>query len=328
MRLLFAGTPVTAMSSLTALLDSRHEVVAVLTRPDAPAGRGRRLTPSPIAALALDHGLPVLKPATLKDAAVRDQIAELGADCAPVVAYGNLIPRPVLDLMPRGWVNLHFSLLPAWRGAAPVQRAVLSGADQTGLTTFLLDEGMDTGPVLMQEAAVISATETSGELQHRLAVQGADLLVRTLDAWEDGVLTPQPQAEHGASHAAKLSVDQARLDARRPASEVSAHLRGMAPDPGAWASWRDGRVKLLGISEAPVPAGLQLEPGQLQVTKRAVFLGTGTAPVPLGIVAAAGKRPMPATDWARGAHIQPTERLGLADDQAVQNHTPTNGASA
>lgn len=316
MRLIFAGTPAAAVPSLRALLASRHEVIAVLTRPDAPTGRGRRLTPSPVRVLAEEAGIPVLTPRTLRDEAVQRRLRELAPDAAPVVAYGGLVPPAALDIPRHGWINLHFSLLPRWRGAAPAQRAVLAGQGSTGMTTFRLDEGLDTGDVLLAQESPIGPTETSGELLERLAEEGAELLVRSLDAIADGTASFTPQPADGATHAAKLTTEEARIDWTRPAAEVGAHLRGMSPQPGAWTHLRGERFKVLGIEDRPAPEGLGLAPGELSATKKALFVGTGTAPLALGTVAPPGRRPMRGADWARGAGLAPGERF-TADEPAA-----------
>jgi len=302
MRVLFAGTPAAAVPSLQALLGSDHEVVAVLTRPDAPTGRGRTLRPSPVRAVADEAGVPVLTPRTLRDAEVQARLRELAPDAAPVVAYGNLIPPAALDIPRHGWINLHFSLLPAWRGAAPVQRAVLAGETETGMSTFRIDAGLDTGDVLAMRGTSIGPLETSGELLERLAVEGAQLLVRTLDELAAGTAVATPQ-EGEATHAAKLTAQEAQIDWNAPAEAVSAHIRGMSPDPGAWTLLRGERFKVLGVDAAQVPEDLALAPGQLHATRRGVFAGTATRPLALGTVAAAGKKAMRAADWARGAAL-------------------------
>jgi len=299
-RLLFAGTPDVAAVSLQALLDSAHDVVAVLTRADAPAGRGRSVTASPVAALARDAGIPVLQPATLRDPDVQAELADLAPDCAPVVAYGLLVPAPALTIPTHGWVNLHFSLLPAWRGAAPVQHAIWRGDDITGASTFRLDEGMDTGPVYGTLTEAIQPDDTSGSLLARLADAGAGLLVATLDAIESGSASPVPQIGD-ASLAPKLSVDDARLRWSDPAAGIDRHVRACTPSPGAWTTVRDERLGL-----GPVTAAPDVDPlpaGHLRVGKREVLVGTATDPVRLGEVRPAGKRAMPAADWARGSRL-------------------------
>lgn len=313
MRLLFAGTPEAALPSLRTLLDSDHEVVGVLTRADAPAGRGRRLAPSPVKALALDAGVPVLTPATLRDEAVQQQLRELAPDAAPVVAYGNLVPRAALDIPRHGWVNLHFSLLPAWRGAAPAQRAVLAGQQETGMSVFRLEEGLDTGDVIATASTSIGAFETSGELLERMAQDGAALLLEALDALAAGTATFAPQDHAAATHAPKLSPAEARVDWTRPAEEVSAHVRGMSPQPGAWTLLDGARTKILGV-EAVQPASLDalgaaLAPGEIGTTKRQLLVGTGTEAVAIATLAPSGRKAMRAADWARGAGLAPGARF-------------------
>lgn len=311
MRLLFAGTPEVALPSLDALLDSPHEVVAVLTRPDAPAGRGRRLTPSPVRVRAEEAGVPVLTPSTLRDPEVAAQLAALDLDLAPVVAYGALLPPAVLDVPRHGWVNLHFSLLPAWRGAAPVQHAVLHGDEVTGASTFRIEEGLDTGPVYGTLTETVRARDTSGDLLERLARAGASLLRATVDGIADGTLVPVPQGTDGLSHAPRLTVEDARVRWDHPALAVDRRIRACTPAPGPWTTLPDGaRLKL-----GPVRLRDDLEalpPGAIRTGRDGVVVGTGTHPVELGQVAPAGKRMMPAADWARGARLPEDARLGGA----------------
>ncbi len=302
MRLVFAGTPAAAVPSLTALLASdRHEVVAVLTRADAPAGRGKRLTASPVKEVAIEHGLPVLTPAKARD--VVPELAALRPDCCPVVAYGQLLPREVLEIPPYGFVNLHFSLLPAHRGAAPVQHALLAGDDVTGATTFLLDEGMDTGPVLGRLTETVRPTDTAGDLLARLAEGGAGLLTATLDALEDGVLRAEPQQAEGISYAPKISVDDARVDWRRPAAVVDRTVRACTPAPGAWTTLDGARVKLGPVR--PV-ASAALGPGEIS----GELVGTGQGDVRLSTVQPAGKAALDAAAWLRGARLSAGARFG------------------
>jgi methionyl-tRNA formyltransferase len=305
-RLLFAGTPSIALPSLEALLASRHEVVAVLTRPDAPAGRGRTLVASPVKERALAAGLEVLTPAKPSEPDFVDRLRELAPDCCPVVAYGALLPPAVLAVPAHGWVNLHFSLLPAWRGAAPVQRAVLAGDDYTGATTFQLEQGMDTGPVYGVLTERVLPTDTSGDLLGRLAEAGADLLVRTLDGIEDGSLVPVPQSSDGVSLAPKLSTDDVRVDWSAPAGRVDRLVRAATPAPGAWTTWRDRRLKL---GPVRLSAAEPLAPGEVMVDGKNVLVGTGGRPVALGSVRPEGKGEMAAGDWARGVRPAPGERL-------------------
>ncbi len=315
MRLLFAGSPAPAVPSLEALLASRHEVVAVLTRPDARVGRGRTLQPSAVAAVARERGLPVLTPRTLRDPEVVAQITDLQVDAAPVVAYGVLVPRSLLDVPTHGWVNLHFSVLPAWRGAAPVQHAIMAGDEVTGATTFRLDEGLDTGPVLGTLTETVRPADTSGDLLGRLSTVGAELLVRTLDALEDGVLQPVPQPSEGVSLAPKLTSDDALVRWQHPAFAVDRRVRGCTPAPGAWTTLPDGRRLGLG-PVGPLPEVTDLGPGEVRVAKHEVLVGTGAGAVRLGDVTVPGKRAMPAADWARGARLETGTVLGASTPDA------------
>lgn len=319
MRLVFAGTPAPALPSLAALIESpRHEVVAVLTRPDAPTGRGRRMAPSPVAELAQERGVPVLRPRTPNTDEFVAELAALEPDCCPVVAYGSLLKPAVLAVPRVGWVNLHFSVLPAWRGAAPVQAGIRHGDEVGGATTFLLDEGMDTGPVYGVVTETIGPRETSGELLERLSYSGARLLVATLDGIEDGTLGPVPQPGEGASLAPKVTVADAEVDWNRPAMAVDRLVRSVTPEPGAWSTLGGERIGLGPVR--PLDAGEEspgLAPGELRVEKRRVLVGTGGGAVQLGEVRAPGKRPMPAPDWARGARLEPGSRLGDAAAAAV-----------
>ncbi len=309
MRLVFAGTPEVALPSLEALIGSSHEVVGVVTRPDAPAGRGRSLLPSPVRVRAQEHGIPVLTPRTPRDPDFQQELAALAPDCCPVVAYGALVPQAALDIPRHGWVNLHFSLLPAWRGAAPVQHAIRSGDEVTGATTFLLEQGLDTGPIFGVMTETIRPTDTSGDLLGRLALAGAGLLVATLDGIEAGHLVAKPQPGEGISHAPKVEVEDARVDWGLPALAVDRLIRSCTPAPGAWTTFRGERLKLGALGPAG-EAAPTLAPGDLLVTKAAVYAGTATSPVRLGLVRAHGKKEMPAADWARGVRIESGERLG------------------
>ena len=287
------------MPSLEALLDSAHEVVAVVTRPDAPAGRGRTLRPSPVRERAEQAGVEVLTPGHPRDEAFQARLRELAPDCCPVVAYGALVPQPVLDIPVHGWVNLHFSLLPAWRGAAPVQHALLHGDEVTGATTFRLEAGMDTGPVYGVTTEQVRPTDTSGDLLERLAVSGAGLLVATLDGIERGELRPVPQPADGVSLAPKITVDDARVDWTAPAVRVDRLVRACTPVPGAWTTLRGKRVKLgpVGLTDEVLPAGEVA--GDL--------VGTATTAVRLGGVRPEGRGAMPAADWLRGLRLEPGE---------------------
>ncbi|MFI7674003.1 methionyl-tRNA formyltransferase [Actinophytocola sp. NPDC049390] len=307
MRLVFAGTPDVALPSLRALIEAeRHEVVAVVTRPDAPAGRGRHLVRSPVGALADEHGIEVLTPAKASDPAFLDRLRELAPDCCPVVAYGALLPRSALDIPRHGWVNLHFSVLPAWRGAAPVQAAVRHGDEITGASTFRIVKALDAGPVFGVLTEAVKPGDTAGVLLDRLAEAGAGLLESTLDGIEDGTLAAVEQPADGVTYAPKITTEDARLDFTAPAVGVDRLARAVTPDPGAWAEFRGERIKLGPVTITDTE---RLAPGELRVERRRVLVGTATGPVALGEVQAPGKKRMAATDWARGARVEPGERL-------------------
>lgn len=309
MKLVFAGTPEVAVPALDALLASgRHEVAAVVTRPDAPAGRGRRLVASPIAERAEEAGIEVLKPVRPKDPDFLERLREIAPDCCPVVAYGALLPRVALDIPAHGWVNLHFSLLPAWRGAAPVQHAIMAGDEITGASTFLIEEGLDSGPVYGTVTEEIRPTDTSGDLLTRLAFAGAGLLAATMDGIEDGTLKAVPQPAEGFSLAPKVNVEDARVDWGTPALRVDRVVRGCTPAPGAWTTFRGERLKI--VQARPVPERTDLTPGQLSAGKNNVHVGTGSYAVELLWVQPQGKKPMRGADWARGVRIAAGETLG------------------
>ena len=310
MRVVFAGTPEAALPSLRALLDSAHEVVAVVTRPEARQGRGRKTSPSPVHELALEAGLEVLTPTKPSDDDFVARLRELEPDAAPIVAYGGLIPPSVLAIPRHGWINLHFSLLPAWRGAAPVQHALMAGDDVTGASTFLLEEGLDTGPVFGTMTEAIGPTDTSGDLLTRLAEGGASLLVSTLDALANGDVTPIPQPRDGVSLAPKIQVDDVRLDFSVPAFAVDRRIRGASPAPGGWAMLRGERVKLLRSRLADADGCPPLTPGELHATKTQVFAGALGGVVELLEVQPHGTRVMRAADWARGLRLNEGESFG------------------
>ena len=307
MRVVFAGTPQTAVPSLEALLKSRHEVAAVITRPDAPAGRGRRVEPSPVAQRGAEAGLEVLKPPAPRDHDFQARLRALAPECCPVTAYGALIPQAVLEIPRHGWVNLHFSLLPAWRGAAPVPHAILHGDDITGATTFRLVAELDAGPVYGVVTEPIGDQDTAGDLLARLAESGADLLVATLDGIESGQLLPQPQPADGVSYAPKMTTDDARVRWNVPAYMVGRQIRACTPAPGAWTTLGETRLKMWPV-QAGGPAqdlGIphSLRPGEVWAGRAGVFAGTTTRPVQLGDVQPPGKRRMAATEWARGLRL-------------------------
>ncbi len=317
MRLVFAGTPDVAVPSLDALLSSSHDVVAVITRPDAPSGRGRSLLTSPVKERALALGLEVLTPRRAGDPQFQARLRELAPDVCPMVAYGALIPPSTLTIPGQGWINLHFSLLPAWRGAAPVQHAIMAGDEVTGATTFLVEPGLDTGPTYGVMTEVIKPDDTSAALLGRLARAGAGLLVATLDALEAGDLHPVVQPAEGVSLAPKISVQDARVCWHTPALAVDRHIRGCTPSPGAWTTFRGERLKIHPVTlatnvpliDGEVGAPEVLAPGEVAATKRAVRVGTASGVVLLGEVQPQGKRPMDGADWARGVRIEPGEKF-------------------
>lgn len=299
-RLVFAGTPEPAVPSLERLIRSaRHEVVAVITRPDAVAGRGRKVVRSPIGALADAHGIEVLTPERPSDPEFLARLTDLAPECAPVVAYGALLPQKALDVPALGWVNLHFSLLPAWRGAAPVQAAIASGDDMTGASAFRLEAGMDTGPVYGIVTERIRGTDTAGDLLGRLADSGAVLLESVLDGLADGTITAVPQPGDGVSYAPKVTVEKARIRWDRTAVVIDRHVRSVTPAPGAWTTIGDVRVKVGPLTLTDD----RLEPGEISVTKSEFLVGTSTVAVRLDRIQPQGKKQMSALDWARGARL-------------------------
>ncbi|WP_194813981.1 methionyl-tRNA formyltransferase [Nocardia sp. XZ_19_385] len=302
MRIVFAGTPEPAVPSLQRFIDStRHEVVAVVTRPDAVAGRGRKVKRSPVGQLADEHGIPVLTPRRPAEPEFIDQLTELAPDCCPVVAYGALLPQRVLDVPRFGWINLHFSLLPAWRGAAPVQAAIDAGDEFTGASTFQIEAGLDTGPVFGVVTEKIQVTDTAGILLERLADSGARLLETTLDGVEDGALQAVPQPTEGVSHAPKVNAEDGHIRWDQPALNITRRIRAVTPAPGAWTEIAGTRLKLgpVEMVEEDLPART------IEVRKTGVFVGTATTAVRLDQVQPQGKRMMAALDWARGARLEP-----------------------
>ncbi|WP_329397111.1 methionyl-tRNA formyltransferase [Streptomyces melanogenes] len=309
MKLVFAGTPEVAVPALDALIASgRHEVAAVVTRPDAPAGRGRRLVASPVAQRAEEAGIEVLKPAKPGDEDFLARLREIAPDCCPVVAYGALLPQVALDIPAHGWVNLHFSLLPAWRGAAPVQHALMAGDEITGASTFQIERGLDSGPLYGTVTEVVRPTDTSGDLLTRLAFAGSGLLAATMDGIEDGSLKAVPQPADGITLAPKITVEDAQIDWSAPAMRVDRVVRGCTPAPGAWTVFRGERLKL--VQAVPVPDRTDLAPGELSAGKNNVYVGTGSHAVELLWVQPQGKKPMKGADWARGVRIAPDEHVG------------------
>src|SRR5580693_5900945 len=310
MRLVFAGTPETALPSLDALLKSRHDVVAALTRPDAKAGRGLKVGQSPVAQRASEAGIEILRPTRLADEEFLNRLRQVAPDCCPVTAYGAIIPQVALDIPARGWVNLHFSVLPAWRGAAPVQHAILHGDDITGATTFQIVRALDAGPVYGVLTEAIRPADTAGDLLERLGTAGAELLVATLDGIETGELEAREQPADGVSLAPKITAADAQVDWHQPAAAIDRLIRACTPDPGAWTRLDGVRVKLWPVAvasdfegEAAPDGGRPLAAGELRVHRDRVVAGTATSPVVLGEVQADGKRRMRAADWVRGLHL-------------------------
>ncbi|MFS3129183.1 methionyl-tRNA formyltransferase [Nocardioides sp. Bht2] len=310
MRVVFAGTPEVALPALRAIADSGHELVGVVTRPDAPAGRGRKLVASPVAQAAEELGVPVLKPEHPRDPEFQAALRALEPDCCPVVAYGALLPQSALDIPKHGWVNLHFSLLPAWRGAAPVQHSIWAGDEFTGATTFRIVKELDAGPTFGVMTERIRPTDTAGDLLGRLADGGAHLLVATLDGIDDGSMDAREQPADGISIAPKILVDDAKVNWKDPATAIDRQIRACSPFPGAWSTLDGERIKIGPLTLDPDEEALA--PGELRISKKAVHVGTGTVPVRLGEVKAFGKKQMNAADWARGAQL-PADAL-LGDD--------------
>ena len=301
MRVVFAGTPEVALPALDAIASSSHELVGVVTRPDAPAGRGRKLTASPVAQRAEELGVPTLKPGRPSEPEFLEALQALAPECCPVVAYGALLPQSALDIPPHGWVNLHFSVLPAWRGAAPVQHAIRAGDEVSGATTFRIVKELDAGPTYGVMTETIRPHDTAGDLLTRLAEGGAGLLVATLDGIAEGALEAREQPADGVSFAPKVRVEDARIDWSTPAPAVDRQVRACTPFPGAWTTYDDERVKVGPVT----PVEAELAPGALEVTRSAVLVGTAGGAVRLGEVKPHGRRQMAAADWARGAHFPP-----------------------
>ena len=306
MRVVLAGTPEVALPSLRASADSAHELVGVVTRPDAPAGRGRRLTPSPVAAAAAELGVPVLKPGHPRDPDFQAALRDLAPDACPTVAYGALLPQSALDIPRHGWINLHFSVLPAWRGAAPVQHAIWAGDEVTGATTFRIVKELDAGPTFGVMTETIRPTDTAGDLLARLAEGGAGLLVATLDGIGNGSIVAREQPADGVSLAPKIAVDDARVDWTRPALAIDRQLRACTPAPGGWTTFEGERFKLGPVTMADGA----LPPGELMAGKNTVVVGTGSGAVRLGQVQPHGKPRMDAAAWARGVRLAPGATLG------------------
>ncbi|HWD27015.1 MAG TPA: methionyl-tRNA formyltransferase [Rhizomicrobium sp.] len=293
LRLAFLGTPDFAVPTLDALIGQGHDIACVYSQPPRPKGRGYETEPSPVHALALKHKIAVRTPVSLKNAEQQALFAALDLDAAIVVAYGLILPKPILDAARLGCFNLHGSLLPRWRGAAPIQRSIMAGDAETGVMTMRMEEGLDTGPVLMAERTPVGR-KTSGELQGELARLGADLMVRTLAALERGSIAERPQPEEGATYAKKILKDEARIDWTKSAHELDCVIRGLSPFPGAWCEVKGERVKILNCE----PATGSAQPGTLLDDALTVACGDGA--LRLTRLQRPGKSAMNASDLLRG----------------------------
>jgi len=319
-RIVFAGTPAPALPSLRALLDSDHDVIAVVSRPDVPTGRGRKIAAAPVSALAREAGVELLTPDSPRDPDFVARLRQLAPDAAAVVAYGAILRQELLEVPGHGWVNLHFSLLPAWRGAAPVQAAIRAGDDITGASSFRLEAGLDTGPVYGSVTEPIRPGDTTGTLLERLSASGARLLVATMDGIADGSITAVPQPTEGVSLAPKVTAADAELDWTLPALAVDRLVRSVTPAPGAWTFSPWGRLLLGPVQACDFPG---LQPGELRTQKNQVLVGTGTDAVRLGEVRPPGKRAMAAADWARGIRPGPGTFLKPPTLKTSTSPTPT-----
>ncbi len=301
--LAFMGTPEFAVPTLAALVAAGHDVRCVYTQPPRPAGRGKRDRPSPVQQWAEANGLEVVHPTGLKDVGEQDAFAALALDAAVVVAYGLILPTPILEAPRLGCINLHASLLPRWRGAAPIQRAIMAGDGETGLTTMLVDEGLDTGDMLLVERVAIGLETTAGELHDILAAAGGPLMVRTLAGLDAGEVRPIPQPEAGVTYARKIDKAEARLDWTRPARELAAQVQGLSPFPGAWFEHAGERIKLL-RADAVTGTGVA---GTVIDAARTIACGEGA--LRPRTLQRAGKGPLDAADFLRGLPLTPGTRL-------------------
>lgn len=312
MRVVFWGSPAFAVATLEALLASRHDVVGVVTQPPRPKGRGRAERPTPVAEVAERAGIPVLSPRRPRGQEFLSALASLEPHVSVVAAYGEILPVEVLELPPLGSVNVHASLLPAYRGAAPVTRAILDGLDETGVTIMRMDEGLDTGPILLQSREPVRSDDSAGSLTRRLAARGAALAVEALDRLETGELEARLQPRSGASYAPKVGSEEAEIDWGRAAEEVERATRAYDPWPGAWTTWRGERLKVYRVDavEAGPEADVGAAPGTILVVEPGPLVATGEGAVALVEVQPAGGRRMDAAAWARGRDARPGEELG------------------
>jgi methionyl-tRNA formyltransferase len=307
----FFGTPEWAVPSLVALLASDIEVAAVVTNPDRPAGRGLRERVSPVKEAAQAAGIDVLQPARARDLSFRQQLEDLSPEVACVVAYGKLLPAELLAIPPLGFVNAHFSLLPAYRGAAPVQWTLINGDAVTGISIMVLSEGMDEGPLLDSEKMAVEPSDTAATLGERLARTAAPLLVETVTRYGDGLIAPIPQPDSGVSFAPKLKTDDVRIDWSRPARDIHNLIRGANPEPGAWTTWRGKRMKILGsapsMSDGQSPVSLPV--GHVNIASDALIVGSGAGSLLVTRAQLEGRRPLPSAELARGLHLHSGDRF-------------------
>ena len=299
MRIAVAASPQVAIPTIDALGNSPHELVRVISQPDRPAGRGKVMTPTPVSQWALDNQVELLRPSTT------DEIVHAveGLDCVVTIGYGVLLPENVLTIPTRGFLNLHFSLLPRWRGAAPVQRAIEAGDSLTGVTVFQLDAGMDTGPIYTVHRYALDADITSDELLVELGEVGVGAVLEALDLVAQGV-RPQPQSNDGATRAHKLSRDEAHINWNLEAEKVSAKIRAFTSNPGAWSHFRGSVIKV----SSPKMSDLSLSPGEVTFRNKKLFIGTATTALEIGLITSAGKSAIEASSWANGARLVDGER--------------------
>lgn len=317
MKIIFAGTPVSATPVLETLINSKHKVVGVLTRRDTAKGRGRKLVPSPVAQVAEKHGISIYKPATLRKEEYYPPFADLNADVIVVVAYGLIIPQNLLKVTPHGWVNLHYSLLPKWRGAAPIQQAILAGEKETGISTFEIEAGLDTGPIYRQEKLPIPALASADQMLAIATKAGCELVLKTLEDIAAGVQpTPQPEVDENYPNLIAPMLDKAagEIDWTLNSEQVINHIRGYTSNPGAWSIIPEiGRVVVQSVK--PAKSSLPLMPGVLRIGKKQVEVGTGSYPIILETVIPAGKKVMSAADWGRGIRVNsPSFKLPTAGE--------------
>lgn len=313
MRLVFMGTPRFAVPSLKRLVDSGHHVGLVVTQPDRPAGRGRHPTPPPVKEAARALGLSVLQPEKLSQPEVKEAVRSFAPEAVCVVAFGQKIPKWLLTLPRFGCINVHPSLLPRWRGAAPISAALLAGDRETGVSTMLLDEGWDTGPILLQRRTPIDSEENAGELEARLAEMGADLLVETLAELAAGRLRPEPQPEEGACYAPRFTSTDGLLSFDRPAEELVRRVRAFTPEPGAYTFHKGTRLRVWRARLAS-PAAVEpatAPPGEVVATEPGLIVQANPGRLVLEVLQPAGKRPMTAAEYLRGHPLHPGDRLGM-----------------